>query len=162
MVKNSSANAGDIRNMDLTLGLEDPLKDDINTYDPMVLNEGAILLSKEHLELPGEIFACYNQGWGWGATTSGQRSGILLNPQQSGGHIPTKQAHEVHDVNDAKVEKPEIQHCKKLNGKGNKDKAKFGSRIVKFSQKLASILPYLNHKFGSELPISQTKEGNTM
>ena len=47
--------------MDLTLGLEDPLKDDINTYDPMVLNEGAILLSKEHLELPGEIFACYNE-----------------------------------------------------------------------------------------------------
>ena len=62
MVKYSSANAGDIRNMDLTLGVEDPLKDDINTYDPMVLNEGAILLSKEHLELPGEIFACYNQG----------------------------------------------------------------------------------------------------
>ena len=44
MVKNSSTNSGDIRNMDLTLGLEDPLKDDINTYDPMVLNEGAILL----------------------------------------------------------------------------------------------------------------------
>lgn len=97
-----------------------------------------------------------------GAATSGQRSGILLNIQQSRGHIPTEQAHEVHDVSDAKVEKPEIQHCKKPNGKGNKDKAKFGSRMVKFSQKLASILPYLDHRFGSELPISQTKEGNTM
>ena len=63
VVKNSSASARDIRNMDLTPGLEDPLKDDINTYDPMVLNEGVILLSKEHLEIPREIFACYNQGW---------------------------------------------------------------------------------------------------
>ena len=97
-----------------------------------------------------------------GAATSGQRSGILLNLQQSGGHIPTEQAHEVHDVNDAKVEKPKIQHCKNQNGKGNKNKAKFGSRMVQFSQKLANILPYLNHRFGSELPISQTKEGNTM
>ena len=63
VVKNSSASARDIRNMDLTPGLEDPLKDDINTYDPMVLNEGVILLSKEHLEIPRENFACYNQGW---------------------------------------------------------------------------------------------------
>ena len=48
--------------MDLTPWLEDPPNDDINTYDPVVLNEGAILLSKEHLEILGEIFACYNQG----------------------------------------------------------------------------------------------------
>ena len=62
VVKNSSANAGDIRNMDLTPWLEDPPNDDINTYDPVVLNKGAILLSKEHMEILGEIFACYNQG----------------------------------------------------------------------------------------------------
>ena len=63
-----------------------------------------------------------------GAATSGQRSGILLNIQQSRGHIPTEQAHEVHDVSDAKVEKPKIQHCKNRMEKEIRTKQNLAAR----------------------------------
>lgn len=36
--------------------------DDMSTHSPVILNQGAILLSRGHMEMSGQIFVCYNWG----------------------------------------------------------------------------------------------------